>query len=83
MTSNDHIFIKRLQNTIWGAVGVLFLGMLTAGVGFYYRAGANIDELQRDVMSIDEKKVNKELYEATIQNISRQLGEINSKLDKK
>jgi hypothetical protein len=83
MTNSEIQFIKKLQSTIWGAVGVLFAGMLVAGIAFYYKAGKDVEYLQRDVQRLETEKVNKELYNATIDNIGKQLENINQKLDRR
>jgi hypothetical protein len=97
MTSTERDFLKNLKVTIWGAAGVLSLTMLTAGVGFYYKAGKDIEyiklenenrkieikDVRVDVILKTDQKVNKDIFEITLQNINFQLSELNKKIDNK
>jgi hypothetical protein len=96
MTSTEREFLKNLKITIWGATGTLVTAMCVAGVGFYYRAGKDIEYLKSDnltlkaeikdcrvdMVSITDKKVNSDIFEITLQNINFQLSELNKKIDK-
>jgi hypothetical protein len=97
MTSTEREFLKNLKVTIWGATGTLAITMLIAGIGFYYNASADIKVLKSDnetrkneikdvrvdLITNCEKKVNRETFEITLQNINFQLSELNKKIDRR
>lgn len=76
MSEYEALFLKKLRNTLWQAVGSIFVIVIVAGIPFYFNTKSGLERHDEIIRSLKEEKADKQVYEISINQINKQLEEI-------